>query len=287
LGGGGAPCGVDNRLKGVNNIKSFNKIRCRNYSTSSNIEEDSILLIEDSNKVNLNKDNIFIKNLKYEDYYEDMLNDKSKISNYYLGIKGVYLLFNKSTYKFYIGSSNNLSMRLRNYYFLSKLLDGRYISNSINKYGHNNFSVFILETSKEDISILDREQYYIDLYKPEYNLLKIAGNSLGYKHTEASKLKITLSKKGKKMSIETRELLSNLFKGENNPFYGKKHTELMKKKLSESRKGKDNPMYGKPKSPEFIYYMTRDRNGANNSMYGKPKSAETLLKLRKCIYVYD
>lgn len=113
-----------------------------------------------------------------------MLIDKSKITKNYTNIKGVYLLFNKCNNKFYIGSSNNLSMRLNNYYFLSRLLDNRYISRSINKYGHNNFSVFILETFKEDdISILDREQYYIDLYKPEYNMLKIAGNSLGYKHT--------------------------------------------------------------------------------------------------------
>ena len=225
-----------------------------------------------------------------------MLNDKSQITKNFLGLKGVYLLLNKCTSSFYIGSSNNLSMRLKNYYIVSRLLDGRYISNSIKKYGHNNFSVFILETSKvsvltskgaDEISILDREQYYIDLYKPKYNILKKAGNSLGYKHTEASKLNITLSKKGKKMSIETRKLLSNLFKGENNSFYGKKHTELTKKNLSESRKGENNPMYGKPKTSEFISYMTKDRKGENNPMYGKPKSAETLLKLRKCIYVYD
>jgi hypothetical protein len=29
-----------------------------------------------------------------------------------------------------------------------------------------------------------REQYYLDLLKPEYNILKVAGNSKGYKHSE-------------------------------------------------------------------------------------------------------
>lgn len=29
-----------------------------------------------------------------------------------------------------------------------------------------------------------REQYYFDLLKPEYNVLKIAGSSLGYKHRD-------------------------------------------------------------------------------------------------------
>jgi len=28
------------------------------------------------------------------------------------------------------------------------------------------------------------EQHYIDILKPEYNILKIAGSSLGYTHTE-------------------------------------------------------------------------------------------------------
>ncbi len=31
--------------------------------------------------------------------------------------------------------------------------------------------------------VLSREQYYIDLLKPEYNILQKAGSSLGYKHT--------------------------------------------------------------------------------------------------------
>lgn len=272
---------------GRKNIISFSNIICRNYSTSSNIkEEDSEILIENNNNISLNKENMFIKNLKYEYCYENMLKDKSNIITKHKNEKGIYLLYNKYTLKYYIGSSNNLSMRLKNYYYLSRLLDNRYISKSINKYGHNYFSIFILETCKEE-SILDREQYYINLYKPEYNILQKAGNSLGYKHTESNKLKISLSKKGKKMSLETRQLLSKLFTGENNPFYGKTHSELLKKKWSESKKGENNPMYGKPKSPEFLYHMYKNKSGKNSPMYGKPKSPETLLKIRKCIYVYD
>jgi len=37
-------------------------------------------------------------------------------------------------------------------------------------------------------------------------------------------------------------------KGDNNPFFGKTHTDEFKNSLSESRKGSLNPMYGKPKS---------------------------------------
>jgi hypothetical protein len=35
--------------------------------------------------------------------------------------------------------------------------------------------------------ILEREQYYLDLLKPEYNILKVAGSSLGFKHSEESR----------------------------------------------------------------------------------------------------
>jgi group I intron endonuclease len=35
------------------------------------------------------------------------------------------------------------------------------------------------------------EQYYIDLYKPEYNILKIAGSLLGFKHSKETIVKLT------------------------------------------------------------------------------------------------
>jgi group I intron endonuclease len=53
------------------------------------------------------------------------------------------------------------------------------------KYGFSNFSLEILEyCNLKDLLI--REQYYLDILKPEYNIVKIAGSTLGYKHTEES-----------------------------------------------------------------------------------------------------
>jgi hypothetical protein len=34
--------------------------------------------------------------------------------------------------------------------------------------------------------LLEREQYYLDNLRPEYNIVKTAGSTLGYKHTEES-----------------------------------------------------------------------------------------------------
>ena len=63
------------------------------------------------------------------------------------------------------------------------------INKAILKYGRGNFSLEIMEyCSNKDI--IKREQYYLDLLKPEYNILKIAGSSYGYKHSEASLIKL-------------------------------------------------------------------------------------------------
>jgi hypothetical protein len=71
--------------------------------------------------------------------------------------------------------------------------------------------------------------------------------------------KISESKIGKPRSEETRQKLSKAltgrFVGENNPFYGKHHTDETKKKISENHKeayasGKIHPMKGKHFSEE-------------------------------------
>jgi NUMOD1 domain-containing protein len=62
------------------------------------------------------------------------------------------------------------------------------INKAILKYGRVNFSLEILEyCSNKDL--IKREQYYLDLLKPEYNILKLAGSSYGYKHNEVSLIK--------------------------------------------------------------------------------------------------
>lgn len=60
------------------------------------------------------------------------------------------------------------------------------------KYGHDNFSVIILEICGKSGTLtkseyLSREQYYIDFYNPELNLNPRADSSLGFKHSEESK----------------------------------------------------------------------------------------------------
>jgi len=92
------------------------------------------------------------------------------------------------------------------------------IYSAILKYGHSNFSLDILEYCKPDL-LIKREQYYIDLLEPEYNILKIAGSTLGFRHSEATKVQMSINNTGV-----------------NNPLFGKKHSYETRKKIGESLK---------------------------------------------------
>ena len=60
---------------------------------------------------------------------------------------------------------------------------------AILKHNLENFSLDILEYCLPK-DVIKREQYYLDIYKPIYNTLKIAGSSSGYVHNETSLAKI-------------------------------------------------------------------------------------------------
>nr|YP_010170361.1 GIY-YIG homing endonuclease [Phanerochaete carnosa]QRZ60342.1 GIY-YIG homing endonuclease [Phanerochaete carnosa] len=109
------------------------------------------------------------------------------------GKSGIYLWYNCITLNYYIGQSKNLGDvkggRLARYFsqsYLKSTVRGEsLIRKALLKYGLENFSVLILEYCS--IDLLDkREQTWIDLLEPYYNILKLVKSSRGYKHTEES-----------------------------------------------------------------------------------------------------
>lgn len=81
-------------------------------------------------------------------------------------------------------------------------------------------------------NVISREQYYFDLLNPEYNVLKIAGSSLGFKHSEETLKKM----KERKHSEETRAKLSEARKGK--PLSNKALAKLIGRTFSEKTKAK-------------------------------------------------
>ena len=150
--------------------------------------------------------------------------------------------------------TNCLSTRLYLYFEKKSMRNAKgksAIYSSILKYGLSDHRLEILEfCERVKAVILAREQYYINLFKPEYNLLQTAGSPLGYKHTE-----------------ETRAKMSAAKRGQNNFMYGKTHSEETKAKLrlrkhSEETKAKLSAWTRSEETKNKISFASRPRQGA-------------------------
>ena len=141
---------------------------------------------------------------------------------------------------------------------------------SMAKYGVDNFTFEIIEQVDDD-KLNEREQYWIkelNSFVPSgYNLTKGGDGSKGYSRSQTAEERQNRSESAKKYYEEhpeakeqarerTKKLWENeeyrkkvtesnikfykehpdMFKGENNPFYGKHHTEESLKKIKEASK---------------------------------------------------
>lgn len=141
--------------------------------------------------------------------YGDAERFKEVILKDNLGQSGIYRWVNNVNNKTYVGSGANLAKRLVSYYNESELKrNPRPIKSALIKYGHNNFTLEILEYCLE-ANVIEREQFYLDLLAPEYNILKIAHSLLGFKHSQENIEKFRL----KIISPEHKKLLSSVHKG--------------------------------------------------------------------------
>lgn len=105
--------------------------------------------------------------------------DKSFIYRENISKSGVYRLVNKINGKSHVGSSTSLTNSLSIYYSLDalrKIKGSIIIYRVLLKYGHSNFSLDIIEYCESSI-LMKREQYYINLLKPEYNIKIISSKS--------------------------------------------------------------------------------------------------------------
>ena len=57
--------------------------------------------------------------------------------------------------------------------------------------------------------IVERETYWIKMLNPEYNILKIAYNSKGYKHNNNTKKLLSEQAKLRVHTIDTKNKISN------------------------------------------------------------------------------
>lgn len=112
---------------------------------------------------------------------------KKEIVSENKGKAGIYRWVNLESGKSYVGSSINLGIRLKNYFSYNYLTDPKRntpIHKALLKYGYSGFKLEILEFCSNKNEVIAREQHYLDLLKPEYNILEKAGSSLGFVHSK-------------------------------------------------------------------------------------------------------
>lgn len=102
---------------------------------------------------------------------------------------GIYKITNVTNDQIYIGSTVNFNKRKREHF--SSLNENKhcnkYLQRSFNKHGEENFKFEILEVIEDKNKLIEREQHYLDTLKPQFNICKIAGSQLGYRHSIETK----------------------------------------------------------------------------------------------------
>ena len=203
-------------------------------------------------------------------------------------ISGIYAITNRINGHQYIGSSNNIERRWRFDHrreLRKNIHENKHLQRAWNLYGEENFILEILfQTKSDNDSLKTAEQYYLTLFRPQYNYTLIAYRlPIAYGNQYA---------KGNKMSEESKENISKNLKiywdgnekakqeasdrvsGENNPMYGVSLKGSDNPMFGVRLTGESNGMFGKHHKPETIEIL-REKSKGNQNAKGKPKSEES------------
>lgn len=143
----------------------------------------------------------------------------------------IYKIINNITNKIYVGQTvRSFKDRMAEHCRHTQQI----IDMSINKHGKENFTYEIIDKAENIEDLNRKEKYWIDYFNSMvphgYNQCCGGDNTMGYKHKESSKGKMSIAQYRRNM------------KGEGNPFYGKHHSKETKIAMSKSWENrKPNP----------------------------------------------
>lgn len=169
---------------------------------------------------------------------------------------GVYAIVNLANGKVYVGSSINLRGRESQHF--RGLYSGNhpipYLQRSWDKYGASRFCFVVLESCAPHECVV-KEQDWLDRLQPYkfvngYNRCPTAGSTLGFKHSEETKRKMSDRMTGVPMA------------------------EGVRKKIAES-------LRGKPKTAQWRANLWKNRVGWQHSEDSRTKISTSLLKLSR------
>lgn len=191
---------------------------------------------------------------------------------------GIYCIENLANNKKYIGKSLNLDKRLTQHksHLKRNLHANKHLQNAWNIYGYSTFRFFILEECEREL-LSEKEVYYIKLFETKkfgYNMTDGGDGTIGlsvtkevrqklsnyfkenpsrkkgeYSHSIDTKIKISNSLKGRKITEEAKQKMKETIKNRT-----EEEQAIINKKLSDSAKNRTV-------SPELREKMNKARWG--------------------------
>lgn len=128
---------------------------------------------------------------------------------------GIYLIRSKINDKIYIGGCINIRDRIlwgHLYRLENNIHINKKLQKHVNIYGINDLEFGIIEFCTKEV-LLQKEQFWMDQFHPKFNISPTAGSQLGFNHDDLTKLKLSKSHKGKKLTVAHCESISNAQKG--------------------------------------------------------------------------
>lgn len=176
-------------------------------------------------------------------------------------ITGIYGIYNSVSRKWYVGQSADIIRRFEQHKTLLRngKHQNKHLQSAWNKHGEDAFCFEILEICSTD-ELSDREISWIaekDAFSSGYNNTKGGEGLRGWNAPEWY-----------------RKQRSEMYSGEKNPYYGKKHSEETRRKLSESHTGERHVNFGKHLSAETRQKISNAHKGMHHSDGTKKKLSE-------------
>lgn len=185
---------------------------------------------------------------------------------------GIYMIYNVLANKYYVGSSVDIDRRLAGHFAKLRkgVHDNVHLQRAFNRDGEGAFVCGFLEEVEHRNDLTKAEQVWIDSIG-DYNICKVAGNTLGWVPTEDTRAKMRAAQSGEnnpmfgKKRPEIAELMSKVHKG-------RRLTEEHKAKMSAALKG-NRGCWDDPEKAAKV------REAARRGRTGKPHDAEARRKM--------
>ena len=197
----------------------------------------------------------------------------------------IYITTNMKNGKKYLGQKKF------DCHWKSYIGSGKAFQNAVKKYGKDNFhrSIILFCKSPEELNKAERDlSIFLNVVESDdwYNEVYGGGSVNGFHFSEDTKRKISLSRKGKRPTLETKKKMSEAQKlrmsdPNNHPNYKKTASAETRKRMSEARKG----LFVGAKSATSIPVVVVKADGVSTT-YGSIKEAERETGVDRCTISY-